>query len=114
MALTDYANTLSRINSTDDESHDKKIIGLYEEDLTTFERLHPVAAPGKLTPTAMSLYWSSSSSPVTGNDSIWIARGVWSDRTFTRGVATERTPDTSANARRHSPRELSSCLALAQ
>ena len=29
--------------------------------------------------------WSSSSSPVTGNDSIWIARGVWSDRTFTAG-----------------------------
>jgi tetratricopeptide (TPR) repeat protein len=37
MALTDYANTLSRIKSTDDESHDKKIIGLYEEALTTFE-----------------------------------------------------------------------------
>jgi hypothetical protein len=29
--------------------------------------------------------WSSSLSPVTGNDSIWIARGVWSDQTFTAG-----------------------------
>ncbi len=27
--------------------------------------------------------WSSSSLPVTGNDSIWIASGAWSDRTFT-------------------------------
>jgi hypothetical protein len=29
--------------------------------------------------------WSSSSRPVTGNDSIWIARGAWSGRTFTAG-----------------------------
>jgi len=29
--------------------------------------------------------WSSSSSPVTGNDSIWIGSGVWSFRTFTAG-----------------------------
>lgn len=27
--------------------------------------------------------WSSSSSPVMGNDSIWIASGAWSDRRFT-------------------------------
>jgi hypothetical protein len=27
--------------------------------------------------------WSSSSSPVTGNDSIWVASGAWSGRTFT-------------------------------
>ena len=27
--------------------------------------------------------WSSNASPVTGNDSIWIATGAWSDRTFT-------------------------------
>lgn len=27
--------------------------------------------------------WSSSSSPVIGNDSIWIAGGAWSDRAFT-------------------------------
>jgi hypothetical protein len=30
--------------------------------------------------------WSSSSSPVTGNDSIWIASGMWSDRTFIAAV----------------------------
>jgi len=29
--------------------------------------------------------WSSSSLPATGNDSIWIASGAWSDRTFTAG-----------------------------
>ena len=29
--------------------------------------------------------WSSSSSPVTGNDSVWIASGAWSNRTFTAG-----------------------------
>jgi hypothetical protein len=29
--------------------------------------------------------WSSSSSPVTGCDSIWIASGAWSGRTFTAG-----------------------------
>lgn len=36
-ALTDYANTLSRIAPRDDESHDIKIIGLYEEALRAFE-----------------------------------------------------------------------------
>jgi hypothetical protein len=35
-ALTDYANTLSRIKSAGDESDDNKIIGLYEEALTMF------------------------------------------------------------------------------
>lgn len=40
MALTDYANTLSRIKTTGDESHDKKITDLYEEALKTFE-MHP-------------------------------------------------------------------------
>lgn len=29
--------------------------------------------------------WSSSSTPVTGNDSIWIAWGAWSGRVFTAG-----------------------------
>ena len=42
MALTDYANTLSRIKSTGDESDDRKIIGLYEEALTTFDMDHRV------------------------------------------------------------------------
>jgi hypothetical protein len=35
-ALTDYANTLNRMNVRDDEELDAKIIGLYEEALTTF------------------------------------------------------------------------------
>jgi hypothetical protein len=42
MALTDYANTLSRIKSTGDEAGDRKIIGLYEEALTTFNMDHRV------------------------------------------------------------------------
>jgi CHAT domain len=42
MALTDYANTLSRIKSTGAESDDKKIIGLYEEALTIFNMEHRV------------------------------------------------------------------------
>lgn len=35
-ALTDYANTLKRMNVRDDEGLDAKIIGLYEEALTIF------------------------------------------------------------------------------
>jgi hypothetical protein len=30
--------------------------------------------------------WSSSSKPVTGNDSIWIARGIWEGRRFSAGA----------------------------
>ena len=41
-ALTDYANTLTRIRSTDGEAHDKKIINIYETALKTFE-MHPAA-----------------------------------------------------------------------
>ena len=37
MALTDYANTLSRIKTAGDPSQDKKIIALYDEALKTFE-----------------------------------------------------------------------------
>lgn len=36
-ALTDYANTMSRLRSVNDEDQDKKIIATYEEALTTFE-----------------------------------------------------------------------------
>jgi hypothetical protein len=36
-ALTDFANTLHRINVRDDEELDVKIIGIYEEALTTFK-----------------------------------------------------------------------------
>jgi CHAT domain-containing protein len=36
-ALTDYANTMSRLRSVNDEDYDKKIVSTYEEALTTFE-----------------------------------------------------------------------------
>lgn len=37
LALTDYANTMSRLRSVNDEDHDKKIMATYQEALTTFE-----------------------------------------------------------------------------
>jgi CHAT domain len=37
LALTDYANTMSRLRSVNDEDHDKKIMTTYQEALTTFE-----------------------------------------------------------------------------
>jgi hypothetical protein len=36
-ALTDYANTMSRLRSVNDEDHDKKIMATYQEALTTFQ-----------------------------------------------------------------------------
>jgi tetratricopeptide (TPR) repeat protein len=36
-ALTDCANTMSRLRSVNDEDHDKKIMATYQEALTTFE-----------------------------------------------------------------------------
>jgi tetratricopeptide (TPR) repeat protein len=36
-ALTDYANTMSRLRSVSEEDHDKKIMDTYQEALTTFE-----------------------------------------------------------------------------
>ena len=35
-ALTDYANTMSRLRSVSEEDHDKKIMDTYQEALTTF------------------------------------------------------------------------------
>lgn len=35
-ALTDYANTMSRLRTANDEDHDRKIMDTYEEALTTF------------------------------------------------------------------------------
>jgi hypothetical protein len=36
-ALTDYANTMSRLRSVNDEDYDQKIVTTYQEALTTFE-----------------------------------------------------------------------------
>ncbi len=41
-ALTDYANTLSRIKTTDEGSDDRKIIVIYEEALSTFDMEHGI------------------------------------------------------------------------
>jgi hypothetical protein len=54
-ALTDYANTLSRIKSTGDEYDDKKIIGLYEEALTMF-KMDPSVVGRTLALSSLAIY----------------------------------------------------------